>query len=177
MVASSLRLFGVALFLSTAISLPAFAQESPPSSDIGIMDPAASAHAFPKRGFSPYAGRHYPTRVLWGDQHVHTGWSADAGAFGATLGPDLIDQLARCDGRVGTFGFAHVAVNAFVGDHQSHDRIVGAAPPRLALRSLPPGRGRATPTARTPKPISQTPQWSHDPAARSHAPHSVSRPD
>jgi len=95
MVASSLRLFGVALFLGTAISLPAFAQESPPSSDIGIMDPAASAHAFPKRGFSPYAGRHYPTRVLWGDQHVHTGWSADAGAFGATLGPEEALRFAR----------------------------------------------------------------------------------
>ena len=38
----------------------------------------------PKRGFSPYAGRNYPTRVFSGDQHVHTGWSVDAGAFGAS---------------------------------------------------------------------------------------------
>ena len=30
-----------------------------------------------------------PTRVFWGDEHVHTGWSADAGAFGATLGEAL----------------------------------------------------------------------------------------
>jgi len=95
MTASSFRLFGVALFMGTAISVSAFAQESPPSSDIGIMDPAASAHAFPKRGFSPYAGRHYPTRVLWGDEHVHTGWSADAGAFGATLGPEEALRFAR----------------------------------------------------------------------------------
>jgi len=95
MTASSFRLFGVALFMGTAISVTAFAQESPPSSDIGIMDPAASAHAFPKRGFSPYAGRHYPTRVLWGDEHVHTGWSADAGAFGATLGPEEALRFAR----------------------------------------------------------------------------------
>ena len=72
------------------------AQEAPVASDdIGVMNPAATAKAFPGRGFSPYAGRHYPTQVLWGDQHVHTGWSADAGAFGATLGPEEALRFAR----------------------------------------------------------------------------------
>ena len=33
--------------------------------------------------------------VFWGDQHVHTGWSADAGAFGATLGPEEALRFAR----------------------------------------------------------------------------------
>ncbi|MEQ1576188.1 MAG: DUF3604 domain-containing protein [Hyphomicrobium sp.] len=77
-----------------SISL-AIAQQGQPVNDIGTINPEAAAHAFPKRGFSPYAGRHYPTRVLWGDQHVHTGWSADAGAFGATLGPEEALRFAR----------------------------------------------------------------------------------
>jgi hypothetical protein len=83
-------------FLGTSLAGFAHAQEAPVASDdIGIMDPAATANAFPGRGFSPYAGRHYPTRPLWGDQHVHTGWSVDAGAFGATLGPEEALRFAR----------------------------------------------------------------------------------
>ena len=37
--------------------------------------------------YSPYAGRNFPTRVFWGDTHLHTGMSMDAGAFGARLKP------------------------------------------------------------------------------------------
>ncbi|MCI0540745.1 MAG: DUF3604 domain-containing protein [Verrucomicrobiales bacterium] len=61
------------------------------------MNKEATAKAFPKRGFSPYAGRNYPTRVFWGDQHVHTGWSADAGGFGCSLGPEEALRFARGD--------------------------------------------------------------------------------
>jgi hypothetical protein len=37
--------------------------------------------------FSPYAGRNFPTEVYWGDTHLHTSMSFDAGAFGARLDP------------------------------------------------------------------------------------------
>lgn len=77
------------------MSAVAAAQDPVASDDIGIINPEAAAHAFPKPGFSPYAGRNYPTRVFWGDQHVHTGWSVDAGAFGATLGPEEALRFAR----------------------------------------------------------------------------------
>ena len=89
------RISLLAAVLATALMGGASAQEPVAADDIGLMNPDATATAFPKRGFSPYAGRNYPTRVLWGDQHVHTGWSADAGAFGATLGPEEALRFAR----------------------------------------------------------------------------------
>ena len=45
--------------------------------------------------YSPYAGRNFPTFPLWGDTHLHTGNSFDAGAFGATLRPEDALQFAR----------------------------------------------------------------------------------
>jgi len=80
---------------SVCLTLPALAQDKPVVTDEGAINPEAAARAFPKRGFSPYAGRNYPTRVFWGDQHVHTGWSADAGAFGCSLGPEEALRFAR----------------------------------------------------------------------------------
>ena len=88
----TILLTGCALFL---LSAGAIAQDAKTASDLGAINPEAAAKAFPKRGFSPYAGRSYPTRVFWGDQHVHTGWSVDAGAFGATLGPEEALRFAR----------------------------------------------------------------------------------
>jgi hypothetical protein len=43
--------------------------------------------AFPSRPYSPYAGRNFPTRPLFGDTHLHTAFSMDAGAMGARLSP------------------------------------------------------------------------------------------
>ncbi len=40
-----------------------------------------------KPPYSPYAGRNFPTRPYFGDTHLHTGFSMDAGAFGARLTP------------------------------------------------------------------------------------------
>ena len=92
----AISILGTALFSSVLATSCCFAQQAPVASDdIGQMNPEATAKAFPGRGFSPYAGRNYPTRVFWGDQHVHTGWSVDAGAFGATLGPEEALRFAR----------------------------------------------------------------------------------
>jgi hypothetical protein len=51
--------------------------------------------AIKEPGYSPYAGRNFPTRVLWGDTHLHTNLSLDARAFGVTLGPEDAYRLAR----------------------------------------------------------------------------------
>ncbi|HEX9136170.1 MAG TPA: DUF3604 domain-containing protein, partial [Nitrospirota bacterium] len=48
-----------------------------------------------KPPYSPYAGRNFPTRPLFGDTHLHTGYSMDAGAFGAKLGPRDAYKFAR----------------------------------------------------------------------------------
>jgi hypothetical protein len=49
----------------------------------------------PQKHYSPYAGRNFPTQVFWGDTHLHTGMSMDAGAFGARLGPEDAYRFAR----------------------------------------------------------------------------------
>jgi hypothetical protein len=45
--------------------------------------------------YSPYADRRYPTRVYWGDQHLHTSHSPDAGMVGNRHGPDEAYLFAR----------------------------------------------------------------------------------
>lgn len=64
----------------------------------GQLPPPSEEHsgAFKKQeSFSPYAGRNFPTNVYWGDTHLHTGMSMDAGAFGARLLPDDAHRFAR----------------------------------------------------------------------------------
>jgi hypothetical protein len=45
--------------------------------------------------FSPYVERPYPMRPLFGDTHLHTSFSFDAGAFGARLSPEDAYRFAR----------------------------------------------------------------------------------
>src|ERR1044072_3316493 len=63
--------------------------------DIGDIQPADPSKFYKEPGYSPYAGKHYPERPLFGDEHVHTGWSVDAGLSGATLTPDDAVRFAR----------------------------------------------------------------------------------
>jgi len=61
--------------------------------------------AFPAQDhFSPYAGRNFPTQVYWGDTHLHTGMSMDAGAFGARLMPEDAYRFARGEELVSSTG-------------------------------------------------------------------------
>ncbi|WP_455210250.1 DUF3604 domain-containing protein [Kaarinaea lacus] len=58
-------------------------------------DKESVKQAVKEPGFSPYAGRNFPTQVFWGDTHLHTKLSLDARAFGVTLGPEEAYRLAR----------------------------------------------------------------------------------
>jgi hypothetical protein len=62
--------------------------------------------AFPKQPkFSPYVDRNFPTKVFWGDTHLHTGNSLDAGAFGARLTPDDAYKFAKGEQLTSSSGF------------------------------------------------------------------------
>ncbi|NIS82000.1 MAG: DUF3604 domain-containing protein [Anaerolineales bacterium] len=45
--------------------------------------------------YSPYVDRNIPTQVFWGDTHLHTSYSPDAGMIGNTLGPEEAYRFAR----------------------------------------------------------------------------------
>ena len=47
------------------------------------------------KNYSPYASITHATNVYWGDSHLHTGLSLDAGLFGNTLTPDDAFRFAR----------------------------------------------------------------------------------
>jgi hypothetical protein len=49
----------------------------------------------PARDYSPYVDQHFPNRVFWGDTHLHTSYSTDAGMIGCRLGPDESYRFAR----------------------------------------------------------------------------------
>jgi len=70
-----------------AISIPAAAQITPSEESL--------ADVYPGKAYSPYAQRSFPDRVFWGDTHLHTGLSVDAGLFGARLGLDEAYRFAR----------------------------------------------------------------------------------
>jgi hypothetical protein len=53
------------------------------------------SNLYPGKAYSPYAQRSFPDRVFWGDTHLHTGLSVDAGLFGARLGLDDAYRFAR----------------------------------------------------------------------------------
>lgn len=65
------------------------------STDVGTLDKDSAEKAFKQRPYSPYAGRNFPTRPLFGDTHLHTSFSFDAGAFGARLVPKDAYRFAK----------------------------------------------------------------------------------
>ena len=56
--------------------------------DVGDLTKGEAEKVFSdKPPYSPYANRNFPTRPYFGDTHLHTSFSMDAGAFGARIGP------------------------------------------------------------------------------------------
>ena len=81
------------LLLSTALLGLTISSPVVFSQDFGGVKDAADN--FKQRGFSPYADRNFPSQVLWGDSHLHTTLSFDAGAFGNRLPPSEAYRFAK----------------------------------------------------------------------------------
>ncbi len=78
-----------------SFTLPALAEDALVT-DVGTLDKGTAEKVFPsKRPYSPWAGRNFPTRPLFGDTHTHTSFSMDAGAFGARLDPSDAYRFAK----------------------------------------------------------------------------------
>lgn len=76
------RYLAIAMALPASLSIlsgSAFAQIAPTEE--------AAKSGFSAKSYSPYANRSFPARPLWGESHLHTGLSLDAGVFGNTLRP------------------------------------------------------------------------------------------
>jgi hypothetical protein len=80
-----------AFILGSSLGLPSI----PFAQDAGTLDQSSAERLAQKPGYSPYAGRNFPTRPFFGDTHLHTAFSMDAGAFGARLGPKEAYRFAR----------------------------------------------------------------------------------
>ena len=70
----------------------------------GVEKPRSAAEAARGKGYSPYAGRKYPTRVYFGDTHNHTMNSGDAFMGGNRLSPEQAYRFARGEEVVSSTG-------------------------------------------------------------------------
>jgi len=80
--------------------VPAVANDAGQATAEGLSD------AYTGKAYSPYAERNFPERPLWGDSHLHTSLSMDAGLFGNRLPPSDAYRFARGDQVVSSSGQA-----------------------------------------------------------------------
>jgi len=84
---------GILLAPNRALTRSALAAQFPGEYDIvpgNVVTPTSDY------GYSPYAGgRNFPQQVFWGDTHLHTTYSFDAGAAGTRLTPADAYRFAR----------------------------------------------------------------------------------
>lgn len=93
---------GIAVLLGLALGLSQTALAS--GGGIVTDDPESLSGIAREETYSPYAERNFPDRPLWGDTHLHTAISFDAGAFGARLLPPDAYRFARGEEVVSSTG-------------------------------------------------------------------------
>jgi len=80
------------LVFATHLSYAADFSDAPPPTEID------------KTKYSPYPEQNYPNRVFFGDTHLHTSYSTDAGMVGCTLGPEDAYRFAMGETVVSSTG-------------------------------------------------------------------------
>ena len=80
--------------------------QSATAQDAGTPMPGTLSADYPGKSYSPYAKRAFPERPLWGDSHLHTSLSMDAGLFGNRLPPRDAYRFARGEEVVSSTGQA-----------------------------------------------------------------------
>jgi len=76
----ALKLSLLGVFLATSAWV--VAQDAPPPGGVQVE-------------YSPFPGQNFPDTVYFGDTHLHTSWSTDAGMVGNIRGPEDAYKLAR----------------------------------------------------------------------------------
>jgi hypothetical protein len=86
------------MILVSSLTSVSFAFEPTP-------DASSLSKAYASKSYSPYAARNFPVRPLWGDTHLHTSTSFDAGAFGNRLDARAAYRFAKGEEVKATTGF------------------------------------------------------------------------
>ena len=87
------------ILLLTAIGLAAL-----PAARAQTNIPAKPANTKDGQPYSIPTAKTHPLRVYWGDAHLHTGFSFDAGLLGTKLTPEDAFRFARGEEVVSTSG-------------------------------------------------------------------------
>jgi len=94
------------MFKSAISALALLAIVPAAANDAGQATAEGLSDAYTGKAYSPYAERNFPERPLWGDSHLHTSLSMDAGLFGNRLPPSDAYRFARGDQVVSSSGQA-----------------------------------------------------------------------
>jgi hypothetical protein len=100
------------LVLLAVVTSSVFATGALAADDAGAVSGAGTASketlsaAYTGKSYSPYAERNFPERPLWGDSHLHTSLSMDAGLFGNRLPPTEAYRFARGEEVISSTGQA-----------------------------------------------------------------------
>ena len=112
----------LALGACICVSLNAFAQDVPRPTDEQLQ-------TLKSVDYSPYPQQDFPNKVYFGETHLHTSFSTDAGMIGNTLGPEDAFRIARGEPFVSSMGVPGQLSRPFdfvvVSDHSEN---LGLAP-------------------------------------------------
>jgi hypothetical protein len=91
MMTSRVKTVSTVIYLICLFAVPAATQDGPMYETSKTM----LSEKYRGKSYSPYAKRDFPNQLLWGDSHLHTGLSFDAGTVGATLLPEDAYRFAK----------------------------------------------------------------------------------